>query len=1512
MKKLIFLISTFILFQNSLFGSLQSFTPTTFDSITPIFESFESVNPLQFWTQLSYNAAIVSSTGYNPPTTPIFGNKLLDIRTLNYSQNQRIAIATMPISNLTHFDQLKFWMHRNNAGSQNLNRLEVYFSSSLDTNNGVKALTIFRHITLPPIVNQNGWYEYSVNVPADTFRYIIFVGIPDYYGNIHIDNIFIGPIDYCFPPPNSSVNISNITNQSAIINWNSGNLESEWEISYKSDTDTNWSIVQVTDTNYLLNNLTPLTLYQLRIRSLCDTNTQEHYTDTFTFATNCSPITNLPILEDFETTLVGEIPNCYSKISTGIAEVLVSNYSAANTKALQLKKTTQSEQSICILPKISSSIMGKRVKFKYYSTATSNIKIGYITNISQSNSFVELSNMTLTPNSTVNNWYVYDIPENLILTGLERIAIQLVNNTSSCYIDSLIILNTPTCEIPVNFTVSNITPTSATLNWAAGSIGIAQNYNIQYRISGATQWDSILNISPPFLLNQLSEHSLYEYRVQTNCTNNTQSEWSSNYYFTTTCSPISMLPWFENFNSYPVGLTIPTCWSLKNSQNNSTAIDSIYNSDNYYRLYKYNSNNQKVYAITPKFDNNLSFNNLIIEFDLYLNNPTDTLYVGFMADPTDTSTFVIIRKVTTGFTNRFHHIVVMGGNYTGTARHIAFMIQKSAVVFLIDNVKISALPQCLPSVDLNVKYNTNGTTTLNWIDYGSANNWEIEYGPSGFTHGNGTILNSYLTNYTLNNLTFGQTYDFYVKSICSSGSSNWSNKASVIVGQVLMEKKIDSLFTCNSYLMNDGGLTGPRIGNFSDTITLFPSSSYSLISVSGIFSGLPYVNYTNDYFKIYDGVGTSGALLYFLYDTTTAIIPTITSSTGPLTVVYQCNDLSRKSKFTLHVECVPGPLCFAPLNINALTSTQNSITLSWNDISNPTFWQIEYGPAGYTQGTGTIVQANSNPFQISSLNLSTEYDFYIRSICNSIDTSLWSSKFRFKTTCNPVNLPIFESFESDTIIPSCWQSYATTQNFTVTNIGVQPNCSPYHGSKMLKYNSYNIPANNYAYIISPPINLNGLSVRITFQTYRGIYGSPTSPEGITIYVNNNTSLIGADTLLFVPRLSSQNGWSYETLNTPTNMVGVKYFIFRAYSNYGYNQYLDDIKIEYVYPPCYPPSNIQASNIEATSADVSWSAANNETRWVIHCYSYSAPGTINDTVIGTPTVHLTGLYPDHEYNFYIKSECYPNIFSYNVLATFTTDTVVCNPVSNVYIENSSISNNSATVRWQPGGNEIGWRVKYKRSFDANWATSPVIDSNSYKMTGLQSNTIYNVNVQSVCLYNESIPSNTHQFSTAGGFYYTIQAQSTGAGTILPSGTLNAYSGSSQTFIFHPSSGNQVSSILVDNVLYNYSDTSYTFNNILENHTIVVNFTTGIEEYKDKKNILLYPNPTQSLLEIKIDPNFDNDLIKMIHIYNSIGELVIQKSINSETCQLDLSKLAQGIYYCQVITIGEIFVKKITKY
>jgi hypothetical protein len=89
--------------------------------------------------------------------------------------------------------------------------------------------------------------------------------------------------------------------------------------------------------------------------------------------------------------------------------------------------------------------------------------------------------------------------------------------------------------------------------------------------------------------------------------------------------------------------------------------------------------------------------------------------------------------------------------------------------------------------------------------------------------------------------------------------------------------------------------------------------------------------------------------------------------------------------------------CPNPSNLSATSSIPEEADLSWTEVGTASQWDIEYGASGFTQGTGTaITGVTNNPYTLTGLTGSTDYDFYVRADCGG-EQSIWSGPYSFTT-----------------------------------------------------------------------------------------------------------------------------------------------------------------------------------------------------------------------------------------------------------------------------------------------------------------------------------------------------------------------------------------------------------------------------------------------------------------------------------------------------------------------------------
>jgi len=113
------------------------------------------------------------------------------------------------------------------------------------------------------------------------------------------------------------------------------------------------------------------------------------------------------------------------------------------------------------------------------------------------------------------------------------------------------------CETPVDLAISEIGFNSAVLSWT----GTAADYNVQYKATTATEWQTVANSTSPMTLSGLLAETEYEVQVQSVCGTNT-SQWSAPDTFKT-YAPCSDVQDYDDNNYTSVRLG-GKCWMTSN------------------------------------------------------------------------------------------------------------------------------------------------------------------------------------------------------------------------------------------------------------------------------------------------------------------------------------------------------------------------------------------------------------------------------------------------------------------------------------------------------------------------------------------------------------------------------------------------------------------------------------------------------------------------------------------------------------------------------------------------------------------------------------------------------------------------------------------------------------------------------------------------------------------------------------------------------------------------------------
>ncbi|MDL2309361.1 fibronectin type III domain-containing protein, partial [Bacteroidales bacterium OttesenSCG-928-C03] len=473
------------------------------------------------------------------------------------------------------------------------------------------------------------------------------------------------------------------------------------------------------------------------------------------------------------------------------------------------------------------------------------------------------------------------------------------------------------------------------------------------------------------------------------------------------------------------------------------------------------------------------------------------------------------------------------------------------------------------------------------------------------------------------------------------------------------------------------------------------------------------------------------------------------------------------------------PSCPAVTNLQATATTTNTATVTWVENGTSTNWEIEYGNAGFTLGTGYTATVSGTPSYNITANLSASnsYDFYVRSICSSSDTSAWSAKGNFATECDVITqLPYTENFNSYSpastsdrnVFPNCWSRYSTGANLPyIANWGTTHVYEGTGYSLDFAYTpTYYTLAILPAFDTSIPVN----TLTVSFQGRSGTGSSGNFTIGVMDNALDYSSFVPVDTAhnhttAFQPYAIS--------LASYTGTGQIIAFKWEGGNSNGY--YLDELVINYATAlTCAVPTGLTATNIEANSATAGWNASATAVTYTLE-YKKSADATYNAPVTGIATTShpLTGLEAGTQYDVRVKSVCTDGESNFTAAFTFTTESKPCPEPTNLSV--SQITGESAVATWTKGGDETSWKVEYKVKSSSGGYTSVTVTTPSYPISDLEAETEYEVCVKADCGGSESTRACTTFTTSAAGTTYKIEASAGSNGSINPSGSVTVAEG-----------------------------------------------------------------------------------------------------------------------------------------
>ncbi|MCT4623564.1 MAG: right-handed parallel beta-helix repeat-containing protein, partial [Schleiferiaceae bacterium] len=399
--------------------------------------------------------------------------------------------------------------------------------------------------------------------------------------------------------------------------------------------------------------------------------------------------------------------------------------------------------------------------------------------------------------------------------------------------------------------------------------------------------------------------------------------------------------------------------------------------------------------------------------------------------------------------NGYDGVIKIGAYFESTVGN------PSTADLFINRIGIRNIPNCPKPTNLFASNTTGTGTTINWDAIANANTYSIEYGPRGFVQGTGTFIYGITNNsQAITGLNSVTDYDFYVKSICSGDS--------LVAGPLTVRTSCPNVFSTPYFtdFENTAGIF-PTNGTFQNCWEIFPavSNQYHWRGAKapnyGWQTGPRYDNTTG----VNDGkfvrieasyTGNDATLVGGPFDLSSLTKPALSffyhmygAETGELHIDVSTDNVNwDMGLFTLSGEQTAAQLdpytqaevmlsdyandtvyvrfratygtgskgdmaiddiaidelsaCIAPQNIKAANVTTNAADISWSTFEANVV--LEYGPCGFTQGSGVGTSVNvmgATNYSLTGLSQATCYDVYVYDSCSNA----WGGPLTFNTSC---------------------------------------------------------------------------------------------------------------------------------------------------------------------------------------------------------------------------------------------------------------------------------------------------------------------------------------------------------------------------------------------------------------------------------------------------------------------------------------------------------------------------------
>ncbi len=359
------------------------------------------------------------------------------------------------------------------------------------------------------------------------------------------------------------------------------------------------------------------------------------------------------------------------------------------------------------------------------------------------------------------------------------------NSGSGTFIDA-VALGEVTCPKPTGLAAVT-SSTTVDFTWAEDETSLAYNLEVVPTNQDWTEAEVSQVTGTEFTLTDLMPATMYKARVQSVCEDDELSQYSDIVTFTTGCAPIEDIIWFEDFESVlgnqEAANLMFSCWSVL--QSTGGAYNGTFPRI-YHEGYAGSAHSGQVtlefkgngFLLLPEFAEDITTQQL----SFYANTTASTVEgagtfeVGYVTDPTDTTSFVSLATVVLPQAGLSRASSVKVGPYSyadieaETARMaLKYVAANAGESWNLDDFTVEPIPDCPApqSSSVTITEITDTEVTISWVD-------EDETHTSWFLYYKSATDEEYIevqTNeqtITLTDLAQATVYSFYIQTDCGT------------------------------------------------------------------------------------------------------------------------------------------------------------------------------------------------------------------------------------------------------------------------------------------------------------------------------------------------------------------------------------------------------------------------------------------------------------------------------------------------------------------------------------------------------------------------------------------------------------------------------------------------------------------------------------------------------------------------------------------------------------------------